>query len=327
MSTAYKVARANENYSIEAVRECGVPTRNGTCRVASRRASRATLAKPPVALPNCRCTHCCIVSADADFPALTALSPLDGRYAGKVEALRAHFSEFGLIRQRVRVELAWLVALSDDPGIPEVPPFSASTRAALVAAVRSFAPGDAARVKDIERKTNHDVKAIEYWLKEHFAAAPEVGRVTEFIHFACTSEDINNLAQALTLAAARQDVLLPVLRDIAADLRELAHANADVPMLSRTHGQPATPTTLGKEIANVYARVERQIVAIERVPMKGKANGAVGNYNAHLAAYPGVETYACTYSILPPSMEALAEALWGRIPFRGTLPVSLGRAR
>jgi adenylosuccinate lyase len=229
------------------------------------------------------------VSADADFPALSALSPLDGRYAGKVEALRAHFSEFGLIRHRVRVELAWLVALSDEPAIPEVPPFSASTRAALVTAVRSFAPADAARVKDIERQTNHDVKAVEYWLKERFAHQPEVARVAEFIHFACTSEDINNLAHALALAAARQDVLLPALRDIAADLRGLAHAHADVPMLSRTHGQPATPTTLGKEIANVYARVERQIVAIERVPMKGKVNGAVGNYNAHLAAYPDVD--------------------------------------
>ncbi len=229
------------------------------------------------------------MSADADFPALTALSPLDGRYAGKVEALRAHFSEFGLIRYRVRVELAWLVALSDDAAIPEVPPFSAATRAALVAAARSFAPADAARVKDIERKTNHDVKAVEYWLKERFADQPEVGRVAEFIHFACTSEDINNLAHGLALAAARQDALLPVLRDIAADLRELAHAHAAVPMLSRTHGQPATPTTLGKEMANVYARVERQIVAIERVPVKGKANGAVGNYNAHLAAYPDVD--------------------------------------
>ena len=155
--------------------------------------------------------------------------------------------------------------------------------------MQSFAPGDAARIKDIERKTNHDVKAVEYWLKERFAAVPEVARVAEFIHFACTSEDINNLAHALALAAARQDVLLPMLRDIAASLRVLAHANADVPMLSRTHGQPATPTTLGKEVANVYARVERQIVAIERVPIKGKANGAVGNYNAHVVAYPDVD--------------------------------------
>jgi len=229
------------------------------------------------------------VSAEADFSALTALSPLDGRYAGKVAALREHFSEFGLVRHRVRVEVAWLVALSDEPAIPEVPRFSDSARAALDQVTGTFAPADAARIKEIERKTNHDVKAVEYWLKERFAAIPEIARVAEFIHFACTSEDINNLAHALALAAARQDVLLPALRDVAGSLRSLAHANADVPMLSRTHGQPATPTTLGKEIANVYARIERQISAIERVPIKGKANGAVGNYNAHLAAYPDVD--------------------------------------
>jgi adenylosuccinate lyase len=229
------------------------------------------------------------VAAVDVFPALTALSPLDGRYAGKVAALREHFSEFGLVRHRVRVEMAWLVALADEPAIPEVPPLSAAARAALDRAVQAFAPADAARIKDIERRTNHDVKAVEYWLKERFAAVPDIARVTEFIHFACTSEDINNLAHALALAAARKDVLLPALRDIAASLRLLAHANADVPMLSRTHGQPATPTTLGKEIANVYARIERQIVAIDRVPIKGKANGAVGNYNAHVAAYPEVD--------------------------------------
>ena len=228
-------------------------------------------------------------SLPAHFSTLTALSPLDGRYAGKVAALREHFSEFGLIRHRVRVEIAWLIALADEPAIPEVPPFSASARAALEQAAQDFAPADAARIKDVERTTNHDVKAVEYWLKERVASVPEVARVAGFIHFACTSEDINNLAHALALAAARKDVLLPVLRDLAATMRELAHAHAGVPMLSRTHGQPATPTTLGKEIANVYARIERQIVAIERVPVKGKANGAVGNYNAHLAAYPDVD--------------------------------------
>ncbi len=229
------------------------------------------------------------MAAEDFFPALTALSPLDGRYAGKVAALREHFSEFGLVRHRVRVEIAWLVALSEEPAIPEVPPFSVAARAALDRAAQSFTPGDAARIKDIERKTNHDVKAVEYWLKERVAAIPEVARVAEFIHFACTSEDINNLAHGLALAAARHDVLLPVLRDVAASLRALAQKNADVPMLSRTHGQPATPTTLGKEIANVYARIERQIVAIDRVPVKGKANGAVGNYNAHVSAYPEVD--------------------------------------
>jgi len=249
--------------------------------VAAAEAPRATLEKPPA-----NDYH---VAAEDFFPALTALSPLDGRYAGKVAALREHFSEFGLVRHRVRVEIAWLVALSEEPAIPEVPPFSVAARAALDQAAQSFTPGDAARIKDIERKTNHDVKAVEYWLKERVAAIPEVARVAEFIHFACTSEDINNLAHGLALAAARHDVLLPVLRDVAASLRALAQKNGDVPMLSRTHGQPATPTTLGKEIANVYARIERQIVAIERVPVKGKANGAVGNYNAHVSAYPEVD--------------------------------------
>ncbi len=229
------------------------------------------------------------MAADVDLHALNALSPLDGRYASKVAPLSAHFSEFGLIRHRVRVELAWLEALAEEPGIAEVPPFSARTSAGIAAIAASFAPADAARVKAIERTTNHDVKAVEYWLKEAFAGVPEVARAAEFIHFACTSEDINNLAHGLALAAARHDLLLPALRDIAAELRKLARANAAMPMLSRTHGQPATPTTLGKEMANVYARLERQIAAIERVPLKGKINGAVGNYNAHIAAYPDVD--------------------------------------
>ncbi|MEP7180579.1 MAG: adenylosuccinate lyase [Betaproteobacteria bacterium] len=221
--------------------------------------------------------------------ALTALSPLDGRYAAKVASLREHFSEFGLIRARVRIEIAWLVALADEPGIAEVASFSAAARAALAATAAEFGPADAERVKAIERTTNHDVKAVEYWLKERFAAMPELARVGEFVHFACTSEDINNLAHGLTLAEARRTILLPALRDVAATLRELAHAHAALPMLGRTHGQPATPTTLGKEMANVYARLERAIAAIERVPLKGKLNGAVGNYNAHVAAYPEVE--------------------------------------
>jgi adenylosuccinate lyase len=221
--------------------------------------------------------------------ALTALSPLDGRYAAKVAPLAARFSECGLIRARVRIEIAWLVALSEEPGIAEVAPFGAEARAALDAAAASFSTADAERVKAIERTTNHDVKAVEYWLRERLAGVPEIARVGEFIHFACTSEDINNLAYGLMLADARQTILLPALRGTAAALRRLAHAHAAVPMLSRTHGQPATPTTLGKEIANVYARLERQIAAIERVPLKGKANGAVGNYNAHVVAYPDVD--------------------------------------
>ncbi|MCC6196574.1 MAG: adenylosuccinate lyase [Burkholderiales bacterium] len=229
------------------------------------------------------------MNAEANHAALVALSPLDGRYAAKVAALSAHFSEFGLIRHRVRVELAWLAALADEPAIGELAPFPAYARAAIDETAASFAPADAARVKAIERVTNHDVKAVEYWLKERFAGVPEVARAAEFIHFACTSEDINNLAYGIALAQARAQILLPTLRAVAADLRGLAHAHAAQPMLARTHGQPATPTTLGKEMANVYARLERQVAAVERVPIKGKANGAVGNYNAHVAAYPAVD--------------------------------------
>jgi adenylosuccinate lyase len=225
----------------------------------------------------------------APDPSLTALSPLDGRYASKVAALREHFSEFGLIRARVRIEIAWLVALSDEPKIIEVPPFSAAARAALDAASASFAPADGERVKAIEQTTNHDVKAIEYWLKERLAGVPEVARVSEFIHFACTSEDINNLAHGIMLVESRRTILLPALANVADALRSLARAHADLAMLARTHGQPATPTTLGKEMANVFARVERQIAAIGHVPIKGKMNGAVGNYNAHVAAYPDVD--------------------------------------
>src|SRR5215470_274308 len=220
---------------------------------------------------------------------LTALSPLDGRYRGKIAALAELFSEYGLIRERVKVELAWLDALSDEPGIVEFPPLSASARAGLGSVADEFAVAEAERVKAIERTTNHDVKAIEYWLRERFAGNEEIKRAIAFIHFACTSEDINNLAYGRMLDTARRDILLPALKGLIADLRALAHAHAALPMLARTHGQPATPTTLGKEMANVYARLERQIAAIERVPLKGKANGAVGNYNAHVAAYPDVD--------------------------------------
>jgi adenylosuccinate lyase len=225
----------------------------------------------------------------AENARLTALSPLDGRYAGKIDVLRAAFGEFALIHQRVRVELAWLLALAAEPAIGEVPPFSESAKSAIAALTASFAPEDAARVKAIERTTNHDVKAVEYWLKERFAGIPELARVAEFIHFACTSEDINNLAYGIALAESRRAVLLPTLEAIAGDLRQLAHAHAALPMLSRTHGQPATPTTLGKELANVYARLERQITAFAKIPIKGKMNGAVGNYNAHVIAYPDVD--------------------------------------
>ena len=225
----------------------------------------------------------------APDPALIALSPLDGRYAPKVAALREHFSELGLIRARVRVEIAWLIALADEPGVPEVAPFAPPVRAALEAAAASFSPADGARVKEIEAATNHDVKALEYWLKERFVTVPEIASVAEFVHFACTSEDINNLAHGLMLSEARQTILLPALQNVATSLRALAHAHADVPMLARTHGQPATPTTLGKEMANVYARLARAITALSHVAIKGKMNGATGNYNAHVAAYPDVD--------------------------------------
>ena len=220
---------------------------------------------------------------------LTALSPLDGRYAAKIEPLRRHFSELGLIRYRVQVEVEWLKALAAEPKIREVPRFSAATVRKLDAVVTGFSDADGARVKKIEAVTNHDVKAIEYFLKEKLKGNREVARVAEFIHFACTSEDINNLCHALMLKAARDGVMLPALDAIIARLRELAHALADAPMLSHTHGQPASPTTLGKEVANVVARLLRARRKIAAVSLLGKINGAVGNYNAHLAAYPEVD--------------------------------------
>jgi adenylosuccinate lyase len=220
---------------------------------------------------------------------LLCLSPLDGRYRAKVAALREHFSEFALLRCRVRVEITWLTALADEPAIREVPPFSDAALGALQKTAEQFSTTDAAAIKAIESRTNHDVKAVEYWLKERFIDQPEIARVAEFIHFACTSEDINNLSHALMLQGARQAVLLPALESIARTLRALAHAHAALPMLSRTHGQAATPTTLGKELANVVARLDRQIHAIAGQPLLGKINGAVGNFNAHLAAYPEVD--------------------------------------
>ena len=224
-----------------------------------------------------------------EHPTLTALSPLDGRYRAKVAPLADHFSEFALIRQRVRVEVAWLLALGDEPAIPEVPRFGAAARDTLAQMAAGFTPADAARVKEIERATNHDVKAVEYWMKERLAGAAGLAAHLEFIHFACTSEDINNLAHGIALAESRHAIVLPSLHGIAASLRALAHDHAAAPMLSRTHGQPASPTTLGKEMANVVARLDRAITALAKVPMKGKMNGAVGNYNAHVAAYPDVD--------------------------------------
>jgi len=220
---------------------------------------------------------------------LTALSPLDGRYAAKTETLRPIFSELGLMHRRVLVELHWLLALSDEAAVVEVPALSDAARSELLAIGERFSEDDGARIKAIERTTNHDVKAIEYFIKEKVAANAELAAVKEFIHFACTSEDINNLAYALMLRDARDGVLLPALDGVVARLRELAHAHAAQPMLSRTHGQTASPTTLGKEIANVVARLERQRRQIAAVEISGKINGAVGNYNAHVVAYPEVD--------------------------------------
>ena len=220
---------------------------------------------------------------------LTALSPLDGRYHNKVAALREHFSELGLIRLRVLVEIEWLKALSREPAIAEIPPFSPETLAQLDALAANFSEADGAAVKTIEDKTNHDVKAAEYFLKERLAGNKELVKVAEFTHFACTSEDINNLCHALMLKRARDAVMLPALDPIIARLVALAHELAGTPMLARTHGQPASPTTLGKEIANVVYRLRRARERIAQVKLAGKANGAVGNYNAHLAAYPEVD--------------------------------------
>ena len=221
--------------------------------------------------------------------ALTALSPLDGRYHNKVAALRDYFSEFALIRFRTLVEVEWLKALSREPAIAEVPPFSPQTVAALDALAAGFSEADAAAVKAIEARTNHDVKAVEYFLREKLAGNAEISRVAEFIHFACTSEDINNLCHALMLKRAREDVILPALSRIIEKLAALAHEHADAAMLAHTHGQPASPTTLGKEMANVAWRLDRARERMAGVSLLGKINGAVGNYNAHLAAYPAID--------------------------------------
>ncbi len=220
---------------------------------------------------------------------LTALSPLDGRYGASMDALRPFFSEFGLIRFRTRVEIEWLKLLAGTPQIPEVPPFSLSTLEQLDTLVREFSVEDAHEIKVLEQRTNHDVKALEYWLRDCLADNAEVMACVEFIHFGCTSEDINNLSHGLMLTQARSQSLLPALDTLIQRLKQLAHDLASLPMLSRTHGQTATPTTMGKEIANVVARLERQIKTLDSLSMPGKFNGAVGNYNAHLAAYPEVD--------------------------------------
>jgi adenylosuccinate lyase len=219
---------------------------------------------------------------------LSALSPLDGRYASKTDGLRPWLSEAAFMKQRVQVEVHWLIALSQAK-LPDFPSFSANAEAVLLKLVADFSDVDAERIKAIEAVTNHDVKAVEYWMKEKVVGHAELEKASEFIHFACTSEDINNTSHGLMLKGARQEVILPKLRELLSALTNLAVVNADVPMLSRTHGQPASPTTLGKEMANVAMRLQRAITNIEKVPLLGKMNGAVGNYNAHLSAYPDVD--------------------------------------
>lgn len=225
---------------------------------------------------------------------LTALSPLDGRYEKKIAPLRALFSEYGLIRFRVQVEIRWLLALSNWKVLQEVPAFSPMTRTTLETIVDSFSEADARRVKEIEATTNHDVKSVEYFLKEKTLANVEVAKVGEFFHFACTSEDINNLSHGLMLKHGRDDILLPAMDKLITAIEGLAVKHADQPMLARTHGQPASPTTLGKEMANLGYRLSRQRAQVAAVTLLGKMNGAVGNYNAHLAAYPELDWEACT---------------------------------
>lgn len=222
---------------------------------------------------------------------LTAISPVDGRYGARLNDLKAIFSEFGLIKNRVRVEVAWLQMLSNHPGIPEVPKFSEQANQHLLKLVNEFSLDMAQRVKEIERTTNHDVKAVEYLIKEHMKSLAELDAINEFVHFACTSEDINNLAYALMLKDAREQTLVPQMQKLVDQMAEKAIEMAAIPMMSRTHGQPASPTTVGKEFANVAYRLQRQIKQLMNVQIMGKINGATGNYNAHLAAYPSLNWY------------------------------------
>ncbi len=223
---------------------------------------------------------------------LTAISPVDGRYGSKTADLRPWVSEFGLIRARVEVEIRWLQRLAEHDQIAEVPALSAEANQLLNDLVANFGEEDAQRIKEIERTTNHDVKAVEYFIKERIEVNDELKAVTEFVHFACTSEDINNLSHALMLKGALDNVVLPTMKEVVAAIRQLAIDNAEQPMLSRTHGQTASPSTLGKEMANVAARLQRQVIQVEAVELLGKINGAVGNYNAHLSAYPDIDWQA-----------------------------------
>ncbi|WP_426116607.1 adenylosuccinate lyase [Massilia sp. PWRC2] len=237
------------------------------------------------------------MTSTAPYSTLSALSPLDGRYASKTDKLRPILSEAGFMHHRVKVEIAWLQALSQ-AGFAEITPFSAAASALLDKMAADFTESHATRIKEIEAVTNHDVKAVEYWLKEQVKDVPELVAATEFIHFACTSEDINNTSHGMMLKAARDGVIVPALQAVIAKLREIAHTNAALPMLSRTHGQTASPTTLGKEFANVVARLERAVKTIAAVEILAKMNGAVGNYNAHLAAYPQFDWAAFSKDVI-----------------------------
>ncbi|AWI52389.1 adenylosuccinate lyase [Aquabacterium olei] len=232
-----------------------------------------------------------------NLSALSALSPLDGRYASKVAALRPLLSEFGLMHRRVQVEIEWFIALSD-AGLPEFAPLSEAARGYLRGLVARFCEADAQAIKDIEKTTNHDVKAVEYWIKQRFANHPELEKAGEFVHFACTSEDINNTSHGLMLKAAREQVILPTIDALIGTLSGMAHQFAEIPMLSRTHGQTASPTTVGKEVANVVARLANARERIAEVKLLAKMNGAVGNYNAHLSAYPEKDWEAFSQSVI-----------------------------
>ncbi len=236
-------------------------------------------------------------SAVNPLSSIAALSPLDGRYAGRLAPLRPFMSELGYMHRRVQVEIAWFIALSD-AGFEEFPPLSPGARTYLLGLVKNFSEADGLAIKEIEKVTNHDVKAVEYWIKSKFEARPELQKAAEFVHFACTSEDINNTSHALQLKGGRDTVLLPALDGIIAKLREMAHGFADVPMLSRTHGQTASPTTVGKEIANVVVRLNAARDKIASVKLMGKMNGAVGNYNAHLSAWPDFDWEAFSKNVI-----------------------------
>ncbi len=228
---------------------------------------------------------------------INALSPLDGRYAARVAPLRPLLSEQGYMHRRVQVEVAWFIALSD-AGFAEFKPLSPGARTYLLGLVKNFSEADAIAIKEIEKKTNHDVKAVGYWIKSKFEARPELEHASEFVHFACTSEDINNTSHALQLKSSREQVLLPALDKVIAKMRDMAHAHADEPMLSRTHGQTASPTTVGKEIANVVVRLAAARAKIAAVPLMAKMNGAVGNFNAHLAAWPDFDWEAFSRKVI-----------------------------